>query len=143
MRIKVLIVEDDDDFAGNLIGMLKELDPDVDYTHDQNRDDAIARVEQGFFDLLVLDLNIPTGCGTMDGNPVHGHSVFARAGVVAPGTPAIVLTGSSAEQFIPSLVARSTSVDIWGGNIYRLSDSSANTSLMNFEDCWGHTLKNS
>ncbi len=115
MRIKVLIVEDDDDFSGNLIEMLEALDPDVYYVLEKSRDGAIARVELELFDLLLLDLNIPTSDKALDGSPVHGHSVFARAGVVAPGTPAIVLTGSSAEEFIPSLVARAQSVDVWGG----------------------------
>ena len=66
-----------------------------------------------FFDLIVLDLKIPTIDGALDANPQHGHAVFARAQSVAPGTPVFVLTGSPAEDFIPAMLRQQQQVDVW------------------------------
>lgn len=111
--MKVLIVEDDHDFTDVLREMLGGEGAQCSFA--SNKETALTKIREEFFDLILLDLNIPTSEGALDGDPAHGHSVFGAARVDAPGTPVIVLTGSSAEKFIPSLLEHSGKVDIWGG----------------------------
>ncbi|MFP3559277.1 response regulator [Paraburkholderia sp. SIMBA_049] len=111
--MKVLIVEDDQDFTDELRETLEG--EGAQCTFAANKEAALMKIRDEFFDLILLDLNIPTSDGALDGDPVHGHSVFGAARVDAPGTPVIVLTGSSAEKFIPSLLEHSAKVDVWGG----------------------------
>ena len=53
----------------------------------RSRNAAFDLLTSDFFDLIVLDLNIPTIDDALYANPEHGHAVFARARSVAPGTP--------------------------------------------------------
>ena len=71
-------------------------------------------LEDGFLDLVILDLKIPTVNGSLNADPEHGHAVFNRIRTVAPGTPIFVLTGSPAEDFIPELLNNQQQIDIWG-----------------------------
>jgi CheY-like chemotaxis protein len=111
--MKVLIVEDDHDFTDELRETLEGAEAQCSFA--SNKECALRKIREDFFDLILLDLNIPTSDEALDGDPAHGHSVFAAARVDAPGTPVIVLTGSSAEKFIPSLLEHSGKIDIWGG----------------------------
>src|SRR5260370_66385 len=110
--MKLLIVEDNQEFVEALLETFAKSGAQC--TLAGTRDAALAKVRDEFFDLIILDLNIPTKDGALDGNPAHGHSVFAGTRVEAPGTPVIVLTGSSAEEFIPSLLEHSEKIDVWG-----------------------------
>lgn len=112
--MKLLIVEDNEDFIEALKDIVSQFDPNAQCSFAQSKDSALAKIESEFFDLLLLDLNIPTADGAQDGDPAHGHAVFAQSRVIAPGTPIIVLTGSSAEEFIPSLLEQANKIDVWG-----------------------------
>jgi CheY-like chemotaxis protein len=114
--MKLLIVEDNDEFIIALREIVAQSDSTAQCSFAQSKESASAKIEHEFFDLILLDLNIPTADDAQDGTPAHGHAVFAHSRVVAPGTPIIVLTGSSAEEFIPSLLEHSTKTDVWGGN---------------------------
>lgn len=59
-------------------------------------------------------MKIPTTNGLLDEDPKHGHAVFSHIRLEVPGTPIIVLTGSSGEEYIPTLLAHSEKSDIWG-----------------------------
>ena len=113
--MRVLIVEDDQAFVDELRRTLNGLThaPNL-ISVAQSRDSAYAQLERDFFDLLILDLRIPTVEGALDAAPSHGLAVFSRARKVAPGTPVFVLTGSPAEEFIPDLLAGQQQVDVWG-----------------------------
>ena len=79
----------------------------------RSRDEAFALIEQNFLDLIILDLKIPTISGALDDDSEHGHAVFYRIRLVAPGTPIFILTGSPAEDFIPALLEHQQQIDIW------------------------------
>jgi CheY-like chemotaxis protein len=114
MTVHVLIVEDDPDFADAVTRVISELPGRSKISVATCRDTAFDFLKNHFFDLIVLDLKIPTIDGALDANPLHGHAVFGRARTVAPGTPILVLTGSPAEDFIQDLLARAEKVDVWG-----------------------------
>jgi CheY-like chemotaxis protein len=110
----VLVVEDEADFIEELRQICTELPGTTELLVATSRGTAFTSLDTGFFDLVVLDLNIPTFDGALDADPEHGHAVFARARAVAPGTPIFVLTGSPVEDFIPAMLQQKQQVDIWG-----------------------------
>lgn len=114
MTLHVLVIEDDDDFAEELRSIIDELPGDSHVRVAGSRDEAYEMLKKGFLDLAILDLKIPTVSGALDADPAHGHAVFNKIRTFAPGTPIFVLTGSSAEDFLPSLLRNQQQIDIWG-----------------------------
>jgi CheY-like chemotaxis protein len=112
--MRVLVIEDDQDFVDELSVTLSRLDGPPELTVTRSRDSASAQLERQFFDLIILDLKIPTLDGALDADPGHGRAVFARALQSAPGTPVFVLTGSPAEDFFQEMLDRKRHVNIWG-----------------------------
>lgn len=114
MTLHVLIVEDDDDFVDELRETITALSGNWDIRVAVGRDQAYEMLEDGFLDLVILDLKIPTVSRALDADPEHGHAVFNRIRTVAPGTPIFVLTGSPAEDFLSDLVMKNQQqIDIW------------------------------
>jgi CheY-like chemotaxis protein len=114
MTAHVLIVEDDPEFIGAIQEVLRGLSPGAAVRVAQSRDAAMALLAAEFFDIIILDLKIPTADGALDADSQHGFAVFRRAQAVASGTPVFVLTGSPAEDFIPELLGSARQIDIWG-----------------------------
>ena len=114
MTVRVLIVEDDDNFVEEIQNILGALPGECNSNVARSRDEAFARIDaESFLDLVILDLTIPTVSGALDAHAEHGHAVFNRIRTVAPGTPIFVLTGSPAEDFIPELLSNQQQIDIW------------------------------
>lgn len=109
----ILIVEDDEEFVAELRQVFAELPGSVDIKIAGSRGAAFELLDKEFFDLVILDLKIPTIEGALDADPEHGHAVFAHSRTVAPGTPIFVLTGSPAEDFIPAMLKQQQQVDVW------------------------------
>jgi CheY-like chemotaxis protein len=114
MTLHVLLVEDDVGFVEDLKLVFGDLSYSFDLKVAGSRDRALALLREEFFDLVVLDLQIPTVDGALDAKPEHGHAVFAHAQESVPGTPIIVLTGSSADNFIGRMLEQQRKADIWG-----------------------------
>jgi len=114
MRMCTLLVEDDEEFVNELLLVLSTLDGPPDVTVARSRDTAYQQLESAFFDLIVLDLKIPTTDGALDANPNYGRAVFGHALKSAPGTPILILTGSPAEDFISDMMERKRQHDVWG-----------------------------
>ncbi len=112
--MKVLIVEDRPEFNQELAQIFDELPRQSILAFAISRDSALLLLESEFFDLIVLDLKIPTVDSALDADPQHGHAAFAHARKVCPGTPILVLTGSQIEDFVPAMLKTSQQVDIWG-----------------------------
>ena len=110
----VLIVEDDEGFIEEVSSMLVGLPGQIECKVVRSRDEAFVALDDGFVDLVILDLKIPTTRNALDAETEHGYAVFGRIRTVAPGTPIVVLTGSSAEDFIGQLLQHQQQMDIWG-----------------------------
>ena len=113
-NMHVLIVEDEADFILELQRILLAFPSPINIKVAKSRDSALALIDSEFFDLIILDLKIPTIDGALDAVPAYGNAVFSKARENAPGTPIFVLTGSSAEDFIPGLLAQQQRENIWG-----------------------------
>lgn len=114
MTAHVLIVEDEDAFVEAIEQVLRELSPGSQVKVARSRDSAFALLDSYFFDIIILDLKIPTTDGLLDTDPQHGFAVFGRAQSIASGMPIFVLTGSPAEDFIPDLLRGARQLDVWG-----------------------------
>lgn len=114
MTAYVLIVEDEAPVAETIRRALFSLTGGINIKVASSRDSAISLLDTEFFDLIILDLNIPTSDGVLDADPQHGLAVFTKAQHLTCGTPIFVLTGSSAEGFIPELLQATRQIDIWG-----------------------------
>ena len=113
MTVHLLIIEDEEDFIDELYSIIDKLPCEVHQKTARSRDEAYSQIAASFLDLVILDLTIPTVNGALDADPEHGHAVFNRIRVDAPGTPIFVLTGSPVEDFIPNLLANTQKIDIW------------------------------
>lgn len=113
MTAHILVVEDDESFIEELKRLIADSGVPTIATFVTNREDAIAKLDGGFFDFAILDLKIPTASGTTDFDPKHGIYVFHHIRAVSPGTKILVLTGSPSEDFIAPLLDQKQNADIW------------------------------
>lgn len=113
MTAHILVVEDDESFIQELKQIIGDCGGPTIPTFVTNREDAVAKLESGFFDFAILDLKIPTAAGTTDFDPEHGKYVFHHVRKVSPGTKILVLTGSPSDDFIAPLLAQKHDADIW------------------------------
>lgn len=142
MTAYVLIVEDDPEFISAIQEVLMGLSPAATVRIARSRDTALALVAAEFFDIIIIDLKIPTADGALDADSQHGFAVFRRAQTVARGTPVVVLTGSPAEDFIPELLGSARQFDIWGeGRNVRTVDFLPKYKFDGFPETMGPSLR--
>lgn len=112
--MKILLVEDNKSYSATLRDIIIQLPqkPTVDVA--ESRSSAIELLDSNFYDIVILDLEIPTVDDTFDLELEHGESVFYHAREHAPGTPVYILTGSEPGTFLRNLVRQGQSVDLWG-----------------------------
>lgn len=93
---KILLIEDDLEYAGALKEMLAQLkDPAFDLEHTEQLSRGLARLIEGGFDMVLLDLNLPDS---------NGLDTFTRVHTQAPEVPIIVLTGLDDEKLATKTV---------------------------------------
>nr|BFE94183.1 hypothetical protein GCM10020185_47190 [Pseudomonas brassicacearum subsp. brassicacearum] len=99
--MNILIIEDDPDFVEDITRRVSAICRDPVYTITSSKDTAIFfEIQNNFFDLILLDLRIPSLQNAMDSDPEKWQSRFIFFSLAnAPGTPLFILTGSSAEDF--------------------------------------------
>ena len=112
--VRTLLIEDDASATETVREILLDLPGGQPPVIARTRDDAIERLSREFFDLMILDLRIPADAVSPSALPQYGLAVFGHAKKVAPGMPIVLFTGSSIEDFVPSLLANQEQVDIWG-----------------------------
>jgi CheY-like chemotaxis protein len=135
LNIKILIIEDDPVFFDALSELVSDVCVSASITHVSNQEHAFEIIERCVFDLILLDLSIPKYSESFDDHPEYGHEVLTTARRVAIGTPIIVLTGSTAEPFITSMLKLSESTDIWGsGKRHQLVSFHAKHKLDSFHE---------
>lgn len=86
-NIKVLLVDDEMDFANTLAQRLKMRDLNVGTAYDG--EEALARLKEDEPDVVVLDLNMPG---------MHGMEVLAETRRAYPDIQVIILTGHGTDK---------------------------------------------
>ncbi len=61
MTAKILIIDDDDDVVYTLSRLVKEMGHEVD--HAFTLKDGLSKISAEIFDIVLLDVNLPDGCG--------------------------------------------------------------------------------
>lgn len=109
----VLFVEDNKTFADTMVSSLRKI-AGASVAVAMSRDSALAALQDRIFDIVVLDLAIPTQDDALDNAPEHGQSVFYEVLRLSPGTPIYILTGSQPDEFATGLARYGNQVDLWG-----------------------------
>ncbi|EPG6917982.1 TPA: response regulator [Proteus mirabilis] len=110
----ILCIEDEEDVRITLHSELMKISNRVEVTFATSRDEAVSILEQGaFFDYITLDLTIPAISGSFDKSPQNGLAVLSIAKELCPGTPVLILTGTSTLRMIGQFLETSNNVDIW------------------------------
>lgn len=112
--MKILLVEDDHDFGARLEQRLLETDGVSSVFRAADKASALNHLPGVFFDLVILDLSIPSDAG--EGNPqsAHGIALFEDIQNLSPGTPIYILTGSAETRFSRRLASRGNQERLWG-----------------------------
>ncbi|WP_165187193.1 phosphotransferase [Caulobacter soli] len=112
--MKILFVEDNEGFAGDLQPILLEIPGVEQVINVQDLEAARKALDDDLIDLIVLDLSIPSGADSDAPDPAHGQTLFYEAQKRHPGTPIFILTGSEADKFSRQLARYGNQVRLWG-----------------------------
>lgn len=115
--MNILVVEDDAEYVAKISEIIKNEAIESSITVCENRKDALIKISEHYFDLILLDFSIPTEHDKFDESSAHGYAVFTNARSMAPGTPIIVLTGSSGDDYFTDILDKSEKSDVWGSGI--------------------------
>lgn len=111
----VLCIEDEEEIRGFLLSELNRLSNyKVQVTFATSRDEAASILEDGcFFDFITLDLTIPITPGSFEKSPANGLALLGMAKNICPGTPVLILTGTSTLRMMSQFLETSNNVDVW------------------------------
>ena len=118
MQMRVLIVEDEEEFLEGLLPILQNLPgaPVIDVA--KSKEGAFELLRQTIYDLVVLDLNLPSIDEAIDADIVHGNHVFREIQRNISGTVVFILTGSSSNEIFPEIIDAKQKIDIWGSGLF-------------------------
>jgi CheY-like chemotaxis protein len=112
--MRVLCVEDDVNWIEDIRPSLKEVTGEPSVCFAESRDSAIQALGTGMFDIIILDLKIPTIDGRLDADTAHGRALYEAIRQSIPGTPIVFLTGFATEDFYEDMLAQAETLDVWG-----------------------------
>lgn len=112
--MRILLVEDSASFAGDIVPILLEQEGVSQVEVARDKETAIGMLENGIFDLVILDLSILPSPDLDVAEPEHGQTVFHEARKLSPGMPIFILTGSEPDKFTRSLARFGNQVELWG-----------------------------
>ncbi|KGP46171.1 response regulator [Morganella morganii] len=115
-NFKLLIVEDEKETSDFISSCFSGVFENIDITLARSRDVAfeILTASDVFFDLVTLDLRIPSENGGLDQDPQHGQGVLGKCLEVINGSPIVIITGTSTVHMIDEFLTSSERADIWG-----------------------------
>lgn len=96
--MRVLLVEDDLDFAASIDRALRAVDG-CDVTWKKSRAAALMALDEEPFDVVLLDRRIPSEDGVLDDDVSHGWAVFQTVREKLPGTSVWFLTATEDVDF--------------------------------------------
>jgi CheY-like chemotaxis protein len=111
--MKLLIVEDDEDNVAFFQAELNKT-PAIRTTFARSRDGALALIETETFELIILDLKIPTTDGNLDSDYLHGLAVHSFVRERARGTPVFIFSAYGTLGLVSELLEKNEHHDIWG-----------------------------
>ncbi|WP_435769895.1 response regulator [Nocardioides sp. SYSU DS0651] len=120
--MKILLVEDEERSVRDAMESIEREVPDAEVTVAGSRDDALAALDRGDFDLILCDIRLPPHGDSADIQEVHGLSVQAAIRRSCPGTPVIFLTGFATSRDTRSQLSLGGVDRVFGVERYPLVD---------------------
>lgn len=112
--MRILFVEDNEEFAASHGKKLSELDGVRQVETVRSRDAALTRLAGELYDCMVLDIKILAADGEVVPQVEFGREVFHAAQESCPGLPIIILTGSELDEWMKDLSRHGEKLDVWG-----------------------------
>src|SRR6266496_699429 len=111
--MNLLVVEDDRD---EIELFQKELakTPAIRATFSRSKASALAALKDNTFELVILDLRIPTQDDSLDEDADHGLAVHSFIREHAQGTPIVFFSAYGTLSFVRDVLEKSDRQDIWG-----------------------------
>ena len=116
--MNLLIVEDDETHIAFFADALAK-PPQVSATFARSRDGALGELAARTFDLVVLDLKLPSTDGALDADTNHGLAVRAALLDKTPGTPVVIYSGFGTIPLLQDLLTAAEKQDIFGNGVPR------------------------
>lgn len=112
--MKVLLVEDEESVGTEFVEELRGQCPTCSVIWARNRDEAVDRLRDEGFDLVVCDLRIPPRSGSADLSENYGLEVHAKLRAEHPGVPSYFLTGYTDAVDLRAQLTLAPSADLFG-----------------------------
>jgi CheY-like chemotaxis protein len=113
MKLRLLIVEDDENNISLFEAELKAV-TSTSLTIARSRDSAIAALSSSSYDLVILDLAIPTTDFGADPDENHGMAVWGFLENNASGSQVLFFTGHETVKFVKKILSKAKTHDCWG-----------------------------
>jgi len=88
-KLRILIVDDNEEFCRNVVDILELKDYEAVVAHDGFQ--ALEIVKQNGFDLVLMDVKMPV---------MNGVESFKKIKEIAPGTPVLMITAYAVEELV-------------------------------------------
>ncbi|ERY65140.1 TPA: response regulator [Pseudomonas aeruginosa] len=112
--MQILFVEDNSSYADTLISVVNVKLPGVSWDVVDNSGSAEELLARNFYDLVILDLCMPSIPSGLEKNVENGQRLFYKIQQLMPGTPIYILTGSDLDSFATGLSRHGERVRLWG-----------------------------
>lgn len=112
--MQILFVEDNFSYADTLVSVVNERFPGVSWDVIDNSGSAEKLLAHNFYDLVILDLCMPSIPSGLEKNVENGQRLFYLIQQLMPGTPIYILTGSDLDSFAMGLSRHGERIRLWG-----------------------------
>lgn len=118
--IEFLLLEDE--FAES--NLIKEILYPHKITHIKDLEEMqnICKDDDLFFDYAVLDLSVPESSTELEPKEKNGMEAFRLFRRAFPGTPILILTGSTTNDYFTEIISQTSSVRVWGSHEIKTVD---------------------
>ncbi|MFM4838013.1 response regulator [Aeromonas veronii] len=112
--MQILFVEDNSSYADTLVSAVKDKFPEITWVVVDNSSSAEALLDKNYYDLVILDLCMPSIPSGLEKVVENGQQLFYSVQRLMPGTPIYILTGSELDSFATNLLRHGEKIKLWG-----------------------------
>lgn len=114
--MQILLIEDNISYAKDVKDSLLSTCKNTSINLVSDFESAHNLLQSEFFDLVILDLSLPSTENGYDKKVEHGQKLFYLAQAALPGTPVYILTESQPDKFAMDLSRHGNQINLWGGS---------------------------